>query len=244
MFEQTFVETVGENKKPAAVLFSLMLQSVVICLLALLPLLYTEILPGALIKTLLVAPAPPRAVVPEPLPQTRPKSPARTFDPRKFFAPVAVPKELPASIQTTPVPEIGVAGSIGETNGLNVSGVIGLIGSLPEAPAAPPAVQSKDKPARQPVRFGGRVAEANLIRKVLPIYPPLARSTRVQGTVEFTALISKEGNVENLQLVHGHPLLIRAAREAVLQWRYRPTLLNGEPVEVVTNIVVNFTLSQ
>jgi protein TonB len=94
------------------------------------------------------------------------------------------------------------------------------------------------------VALGGRVAEANLIRRVMHVYPALARSARVQGTVEFTALISKEGNIENLQLVHGHPLLVNAAKEAVLQWKYRPTTLNGEAVEVITDIVVNFTLAQ
>jgi protein TonB len=94
------------------------------------------------------------------------------------------------------------------------------------------------------VRVGGRVAEANLIRRVQPVYPPLAKAARVQGTVEFTAVISKEGNIENLQLVRGHPLLVEAARQAVLQWKYRPTMLNGQPVEVVTDIIVNFTLSQ
>jgi protein TonB len=66
----------------------------------------------------------------------------------------------------------------------------------------------------------------------------------VEGTVEFTATINKEGTIENLQLVRGHPLLVNAAREAILQWRYRPTLLNGEPVEVITDIVVKFTLSR
>jgi protein TonB len=66
----------------------------------------------------------------------------------------------------------------------------------------------------------------------------------VQGTVKFTATISKDGNIENLQLVSGHPLLVNAAKEAVLQWKYKPTLLNGEPVEVITEIIVNFTLSQ
>jgi protein TonB len=86
--------------------------------------------------------------------------------------------------------------------------------------------------------------EANLIRRVQPVYPPLAKSARVQGTVEFTATISKDGNIENLTLVRGHPLLVAAAREAVLQWKYRPTMLNGEPVEVITDIIVNFTLSQ
>lgn len=94
------------------------------------------------------------------------------------------------------------------------------------------------------MRVGGKVAAANLIRSVQPVYPPLAKSARVQGSVEFTATISKEGTIENLTLVRGHPLLVNAARDAVLQWKYRPTLLNGQPVEVVTGITVNFMLSQ
>jgi periplasmic protein TonB len=94
------------------------------------------------------------------------------------------------------------------------------------------------------VRIGGQVAQANLIRQVQPVYPALAKSARVQGSVEFTATISKEGEIENLQLVHGHPLLVNAAREAVSRWKYRPTLLNGQPVEVVTDVVVNFSLNQ
>jgi len=114
------------------------------------------------------------------------------------------------------------------------------IGGVGPAPPPPP----KPKGPTGPVRVGGRVAEANLIRKVQPVYPPLAKSARVQGTVEFTATISKDGNIENLTLVRGHPLLVNAAREAVLQWKYRPTMLNGQPVEVVTDIIVNFTLSQ
>jgi len=82
-----------------------------------------------------------------------------------------------------------------------------------------------------------------LIYRVQPVYPPLAKTTHVEGTVEFTAIISKQGTIENLQLLRGHPLLVNVARQAVLQWRYRPTLLNGERVEVITDIVVKFTLS-
>jgi periplasmic protein TonB len=111
-----------------------------------------------------------------------------------------------------------------------------MIGGAPPPPPPP-------KP-KGPQRIGGRVMEANLIKKVQPVYPPLARSARVQGVVEFTATISKEGNIENLVLVRGHPLLVNAAKEAVLQWKYKPTELNGTPVEVITDIIVNFTLSQ
>ena len=96
----------------------------------------------------------------------------------------------------------------------------------------------------QRIRVGGNVQAANLVRKVTPVYPPLAKQARIQGTVRFTAVIGKDGTIQNLQLVSGHPLLVAAAREAVRQWVYKPTLLNGEPVEVVTQIDVNFTLSQ
>ncbi len=83
---------------------------------------------------------------------------------------------------------------------------------------------------------------ANLINKVIPPYPPLAKMARQQGMVKFEAMISKEGKIEELKLISGPPLLIKGARDAVLEWRYRPTILNGEPVEVQTTIDVNFTL--
>jgi len=112
-------------------------------------------------------------------------------------------------------------------------------------PAAPPPPKPVEKPPTpQRIRVGGNVQAANLIRKVTPVYPPLAKQARVQGTVRFTAIIGKDGTIQNLQLVSGHPLLVAAAQEAVKQWQYKPTLLNGEPVEVVTQIDVNFTLSQ
>ena len=96
----------------------------------------------------------------------------------------------------------------------------------------------------QRIRVGGLVQAANLIRKITPVYPPLAKQARIQGVVRFTAVIGKDGAIQNLQLVSGHPLLVEAARQAVTQWQYKTTLLNGEPVEVVTQIDVNFTLSQ
>jgi TonB family protein len=96
----------------------------------------------------------------------------------------------------------------------------------------------------QRIRVGGNVQAANLIKKVTPVYPPLAKQARIQGTVRFTVIIGKQGGIENIQLISGHPLLVPSATEAVKQWVYKPTLLNGEPVEVVTQIDVNFTLSE
>jgi protein TonB len=85
--------------------------------------------------------------------------------------------------------------------------------------------------------------EGSLIRRVQPVYPPLARSTRVQGSVVLSALISKAGTMENLRVLSGHPMLVAAAIEAVRQWRYRPYILNAEPIEVETRITVSFSLT-
>lgn len=85
--------------------------------------------------------------------------------------------------------------------------------------------------------------EGNLIRKVPPVYPSLARNARIQGSVVVYALISKAGTIENLQVLSGHPMLAGAAIEAIRQWRYRPYILNSEPIEVETQITVTFSLA-
>lgn len=94
----------------------------------------------------------------------------------------------------------------------------------------------------QRIRVGGKVQESNLVHKVTPEYPAEAKAARVQGVVRYVAIIDREGDVANLQLTSGHPLLVDAAQRAVKRWRYKPTLLNGVPVEVVTTIDVTFEL--
>jgi TonB family protein len=96
--------------------------------------------------------------------------------------------------------------------------------------------------APQYIRVGGNVQNSNLLTKVEPVYPPLARQARIQGTVRFDSTIAADGHIQNLQLVSGHPLLVGAATQAVQQWVYKPTLLNGNPVAVVTTLDINFTL--
>jgi protein TonB len=109
-------------------------------------------------------------------------------------------------------------------------------GSRPVLPAEAP-------PARiAPVRIS-QISQGDLLRKVLPAYPALARVARVQGVVLLQAVISKQGSIENLKVLAGHPLLVPAAIEAVRQWRYRPYILNNQPVEVETEITVNFSLA-
>jgi len=98
--------------------------------------------------------------------------------------------------------------------------------------------------AVQGIRVGGNVQAAKLISQPKPIYPPAAKEARIQGVVQLLATIAKDGTVKDLQVILGHPLLVEAAMSAVQQWVYQPTLLNGNPVEVVTQIDVNFTLSQ
>ncbi len=117
-----------------------------------------------------------------------------------------------------------------------MGGVIG--GIISSTPVAVPKVATPQR-----VRVSQGVSNGLLIRKVQPAYPPLARQARIQGQVLLQAQISKDGTIENLQLISGHPMLAPAAIEAVKQWRYKPYMLNGEPVAVDTQVVVNFTLS-
>jgi hypothetical protein len=113
----------------------------------------------------------------------------------------------------------------------------------PPPPPPPPPPASAGAPATPSrIRVGGNVQEQNLITKVDPVYPPLAIQARISGFVRFAAIIGKDGHILNLQLVSGHPLLVAAATEAVKQYVYRPTLLNGMPVEVITQVDVNFVL--
>jgi protein TonB len=87
------------------------------------------------------------------------------------------------------------------------------------------------------------VEQAKLIFKPTPEYPPLAKVARIQGVVRLEAIISRDGTVQDLKVLSGHPLLVKSALEAVQRWRYQPTLLNGEPVEIITEIDVNFSLA-
>jgi protein TonB len=172
----------------------------------------------------------------------------RQFDAGKLMAPKTIPKDI-ANIKEEELPPPSssgvVGGVVGGVPGGAPGGVLGgVLGGIPTAAPPPPPVKDVKPTTPQRIRVGGNVQQANLIRKVTPLYPPLAKQARIQGVVRFTAIIGKDGTIQNLQLVSGHPLLVEAAKQAVSQWQYKPTLLNGDPVEVVTTIEVNFTLSQ
>jgi len=138
--------------------------------------------------------------------------------------------------QVAAAPDLDAVGVAGGTNtrGRGVPGAVGM--GVDVAPPAPIPAPS------HPLTIS-HWTEGNLIYRVQPIYPPIARQARAQGTVELRAIISKAGTIENLVVVRGHPLLVKSALEAVRQWRYRPYLLNNEPFEVETEITVNFVLS-
>lgn len=251
MFEQSFVEGVGKTHKGWAVVLSFLAQCLGMGILILIPLIYYDALPKTTLTSFLVAPPPPPPPPPPPaavVPKVVKVIP-RQFDAGRLMAPKSIPKQI-VQIKEEELPPptgaVGVVGGVyGGVPGGTPGGVIGgIISSVPSAapPPPPPVKQDPPKPVR--IRVGGNVQQANLIKKVTPVYPPLAKQARIQGTVRFTAIISKDGTIQNLQLVTGHPLLVPAAQEAVKQWMYKPTLLNGEPVEVITQIDVNFTLSQ
>ena len=251
MFEQTFVDGVGKTNRTWTVLATFAGQILAIGIAILIPMIYFDALPKTQLTAMFTAPPPPPPPPPPPAaaPVKMIKVIPRQFDAGRLMAPKVVPKDI-AMIKEEELPppsaSAGVVGGVaGGVPGGSMGGVIGgIIGSVPSAAPPPPPPPQEVKPKTpQRIRVGGQVQQANLIRQPKPIYPPLAKSARIQGTVRFEASISKEGTIENLHVVSGPPLLVQAAMEAVKQWVYKPTLLNGEPVEVLTTIDVNFTLS-
>ena len=254
MFEQTFVEGTGKTNKSWTVLVSFAGQIVLIVVAVILPLIYTEVLPATTLQSFLVAPPPPPP--PPPPPAAAPpvkvvKVIPRQFDAGRLMAPKSVPKEIAVIREDElPPPSSGVAGVVGGVAGGSVGGSVGgvlggIIGAVPSAappPPPPPPVAKAAPPQR--IKVGGQVQNAMILRKTPPIYPQLAKSARVQGVVHLAAVIAKDGTIQELHSLGGPALLIQAAMDAVKTWVYKPTMLNGDPVQVETTIDVNFTLNQ
>jgi len=233
MFDQLVVSgEMEKTHKPWAVTISAIVQTLILGVMILIPLIYTEALPKGMLNTFLVAPAPPPPP-PPPQPIVKAVKAPKIINIQKMTAPTVIPKNIAVVKDEAPVIYTnsgeGVAGGTG-----NVLG--GLIGSGPSGPPPPP----KAAPSR--IRVGGNVEAASLVNKVTPIYPPIAKTAHVSGTVVLHAIISKDGSIQELQYISGPPLLMKAAMDAVKEWRYRPTMLNGDPVEVDTTIDVVFTL--
>jgi TonB family protein len=124
-----------------------------------------------------------------------------------------------------------------------ISGIAALILSFPAVAQQPSPAMTQQSPPPQRIRVSGAVEQGLLVRKVDPVYPPLARQARISGTVVLKAIIGTDGSIENLTLVSGHPMLAPAAIDAVKQWKYKPFLVNGQPLKVETQVTVNFALS-
>jgi protein TonB len=243
MFEDSLIESGGKLKtkrgRTSAVAF--VLEVMIIGVMVLIPLIFTEALPKGTTLFMLVAPPPPP---PPPPPAAAVVHVVKQVQTDIVNGELRTPTKIPKKIQMIKEDEAppqmastGVVGGVpGGVPGGSMGGVIGSV--LSSTPVAVPKIAT---PTR--VRVSSGVSSGLLIRKVSPNYPPLARQARIQGTVILQAEISKDGSIQNLRLLSGHPMLAPAAIEAVKQWKYKPYLLNGEPVEVETQVQVNFTLA-
>ena len=244
MFEDSLIESGNKlkTKRLSTTILSFFGQFGLLGILILIPLIYTDALPKQQLMTFLVAPPPPPP--PPPPPAAAVVKVVRQVQSDIINGQLRTPTKIPEKVQMIkeeeappPVMGSGVVGGVpGGVPGGSMGGVIGgIIGSTTSA------IPKVATPQR--VRVSQGVSTGLLIRKVTPNYPPLARQARIQGQVILQAEISKDGTIQNLQLISGHPMLAPAAIEAVKQWRYKPYLLNGEPVAVETQVVVNFSLS-
>jgi len=216
---------------------SLALHALIVLAVIVVPLLMSQELPDptASARAFFVEPGaapPPPPPPPPPAPKApnQPKTPPKPVEEAKFVAPIETPDEIKPDSSVDLGVEGGVAGGVeGGVPGGVVGGVVGGL------PAAPPPVEA--------VRVGGNIKEPKKIKHVNPAYPDIAKSARVQGVVILECTISPQGKVTNVKVLRGIPLLDQAATEAVNQWVYSPTLLNGVPVPVIMTVTVNFRLN-
>ena len=237
-------------KKPRSFwdfLVSVVGHSFVVALLILLPLYFTNAINiRQLQNTFLVAPPPPAP--PPPPPATvhvaAPRVPKSFFQQDKLIAPTVIPKHIAQIKDEAPPqePDSGVTGGVvGGVPGGQLGGVLGgILGGTGHAPAPPPP-----KPVHKgPYRVGGRVQAPKLIQEIQPTYPPLAKQARIQGDVVIDSVIDTQGHVTEMKVMSGSPLLVEAAEQALAQWKYQPTLLNGQPVAVDMLVTLHFQLGQ
>lgn len=250
LFEEALLEmsTTRPGRRTLDFVSSLALHILLIATFILIPLYYTEAIDlKQFTQTFLVAPPPP----PPPPPPAAPSvlkvrsTVKRVFmSGGKLLAPTAIPAKI-AMIKEDELPPdvgIGVAGGVpGGVPGGQAGGVIGgIISSAPKTyvPIAPAAPAPK-----APIRVGGRIMPPRQIYAPEPVYPLLAKQAKIQGEVVVDAVIDAQGNVVQMQVVSGHPLLLQAALETLRKWRYQPTYLNEEPISVQLYVTIRFRLS-
>jgi protein TonB len=248
MFSDSLLEFgVQRKRKFFATTTSFSLNILIICGLLIMPLAFTEELPKAQLLTFLTAPPPPP---PPPPPAAAVQKVVRVIQTDMLSSgelrtPSRIPQKIQMIKEEEAPPPISAAGGVvgGVPGGIPGGQLGGVIGGVVSATSNLSAVPKFVPVTPQRVRISQGVTKGLLVHRVEPTYPVLARTARVQGEVVLTAIISTTGEIENLQLVSGHPMLVPEAIAAVRQWRYKPYLLNGQPVEVETTITVIFALS-
>jgi len=248
MFADSLLDSSRRDKRRrrAATGFSFVFQCLLIGILLIVPLMFTQALPTQQLLTFLVAPPPPP---PPPPPAAQAAAVIRqvqsdVLTSGQLRTPSRIPQQVQMIREEEAPPMLSTGGVVGGVPGGVPGGQLGgVIGGIVGQTSNLAIVPKLAMPAR-PIRVSRGVTEGLLLRKVAPEYPLIARQGRIQGQVLLSAIISKTGDIENLILISGHPLLVPAAIEAVKQWHYRPYLLNGEPVAVETTICVTFVISQ
>ena len=238
MFEDSLVESQDRIRTRSKwfAIGSFFAQAALVLLLILYPLFDPLALPKQSMERLLIAPPPPRAAAPAEVRHAT--APASTHPLPSLQAQLRAPTTIPAHTARDPgdtPPPSGVVGIPGGDPG-------GVPGGIPLGPSSSVVVLAKPPTPKRPIQVSQGVAAGLLLGPIRPIYPPIAKAARIQGTVMIEATISRAGTIENLQVTEGPPMLRQAAIDAVAAARYRPFLLNGEPVEVQTSIRVIFSL--
>jgi periplasmic protein TonB len=234
LFEEITAPAARRTGSPYTIALSIVAHVVVIATVVIVPLFALDVLPkpptdGGIWVTPVVP------VPPSPPAAPRVKPIVKALAPNQTAVSYEPPKGIQDEIARDPAADLpSVVGSVGE-------GVVGLVGSVglgPSMPAPPPT----PKPSSAPLRIGGNIREPRRAFGVAPVYPAIARQARVQGTVVIQAVIGADGAVRDARVQSSLPLLDQAALDAVRQWRYEPTLLNGVPVAVIMTVSVRFTL--
>ena len=248
MFSDSLLEFGQQRKRRAfATTTSFIINCVAVGVMLIVPLLFTEDLPRAQLLTFLVAPPPPPPPPPPAAEQVqRVVRQVQTdmLSTGQLRTPSRIPQKIQMIREEDAPPPIAATGGVvgGVPGGIPGGQVGGVIGGIINATSSLAAVPKFVPVVPQRVRVSQGVTRGLLIQRIEPAYPTLARAARVQGDVVLSAIIDANGEITNLQLVSGHPMLVPAALAAVRQWRYKPYLLNGQPVEVETTITVIFTL--
>jgi len=248
MFADSLLDTTGSEKarRGFSTVFSFILQCAFIGVLLILPLMFTEALPTQQLLTFLVAPPPPPPPPPaaaEAVAKIVRQIQSDLLSSGQLRTPSRIPQKVQMIKEEEAPPPMPVTGGVigGVPGGVPGGQLGGVIGGIVNQTSGLTIVPKFAVPAK-PIRVSQGVTSGLLIRRVEPRYPFIAQQAHIEGQVILTAIISKTGDIENLTLMSGHPMLVPSAIEAVRQWHYRPYLLNGEPVEVETIVTVTFVL--